>query len=149
MSKVEMQTFCQVLKSIKLPEGYSANISNYVQVQERKILGLKTHDYHVLLHQLLPVALRSTMQNKKTVKVIIDFCGFFSKLCSKVIDARDFEKLGENISEIMCEMEMLFPPYFFTIMVHLTHHLAEEAAIAGPVHYRWMYPIERLVFRYF
>ena len=32
MSKVEMQIFCQVLKSIKLPEGYSANISNYVQV---------------------------------------------------------------------------------------------------------------------
>ncbi|XP_020254080.1 uncharacterized protein LOC109831152 [Asparagus officinalis] len=143
MSKVEMQTFCQVLKSIKLPEGYSSNISNYVQVQERKILGLKTHDYHVLLHQLLPVALRSTMQDKKTVKVIIDFCGFFRKLCSKVIDARDFEKLGENISETMCEMEMLFPPSFFTIMVHLTHHLAEEAAIAGPVHYRWMYPIER------
>ncbi|XP_020271957.1 uncharacterized protein LOC109847122 [Asparagus officinalis] len=143
MSKVKMQTFCQFLKSIKLPEGYSANISNYVQVQEMKILGLKTHDYHVLLRQLLPVALRSTMQNKKIVKVIIDFCGFFRKLCSKVIDARDFEKLGENISETMCEMEMLFPPSFFTIMVHLTHHLAEEAAIAGPVHYRWMYPIER------
>ncbi|KAK9944688.1 hypothetical protein M0R45_010246 [Rubus argutus] len=27
--------------------------------------------------------------------------------------------------------------------MHLPIHLADEAAIAGPVHYRWMYPIER------
>ncbi|KAH0765493.1 hypothetical protein KY285_001364 [Solanum tuberosum] len=40
-------------------------------------------------------------------------------------------------------MEKLFPPGFFTIMVHLVTHLATEARLAGPVHYRWMYPIER------
>ncbi|KAK7311167.1 hypothetical protein RJT34_09123 [Clitoria ternatea] len=28
-------------------------------------------------------------------------------------------------------------------MVHLVVHLAEEAKLGGPVHYRWMYPIER------
>ncbi|XP_020080553.1 uncharacterized protein LOC109704196 isoform X3 [Ananas comosus] len=38
---------------------------------------------------------------------------------------------------------MIFPPRFFTVMVHLVIHLASEARIAGPVHYRWMYPIER------
>ena len=26
-------------------------------------------------------------------------------------------------------------------------HLADEAKMAGPVHYRWMYPIERYNFR--
>jgi hypothetical protein len=40
-------------------------------------------------------------------------------------------------------MEMIFPPSFFTIMVHLVIHLGEEAMLAGPVHYRWMYPVER------
>jgi hypothetical protein len=39
-------------------------------------------------------------------------------------------------------MEMLFPPSFFNVMVHLVVHLAEEAKVGGPVHYRWMYPIE-------
>ncbi|XP_026453712.1 uncharacterized protein LOC113355142 isoform X2 [Papaver somniferum] len=39
-------------------------------------------------------------------------------------------------------MEMIFPPSFFDIMTHLPIHLAGEAIIAGPVHYRWMYPIE-------
>ncbi|XP_020250883.1 uncharacterized protein LOC109828263 [Asparagus officinalis] len=52
MSTEQMQRFCEVLKSVKSPDGYSSNISNNVQVQERKLLGLKTHDYHVLLHQL-------------------------------------------------------------------------------------------------
>ncbi|KAK7262930.1 hypothetical protein RJT34_30511 [Clitoria ternatea] len=28
-------------------------------------------------------------------------------------------------------------------MVHLVVHLVEEAKLGGPVHYRWMYPIER------
>lgn len=36
-----------------------------------------------------------------------------------------------------------FPSSFFTVMVHLVVHLATEAKLAGPVHYRWMYPIER------
>ncbi|KAH0705893.1 hypothetical protein KY285_010421 [Solanum tuberosum] len=40
-------------------------------------------------------------------------------------------------------MEKLFPRGLFTIMVHLVTHLATEAKLAGPVHYRWMYQIER------
>ncbi|XP_029130648.1 uncharacterized protein LOC114917000 [Cajanus cajan] len=28
-------------------------------------------------------------------------------------------------------------------MVHLVVHLIEEVKLGGPVHYRWMYPIER------
>ena len=30
-------------------------------------------------------------------------------------------------------------------MVHLPIHLTSEAKVAGPVQYRWMYPIERYV----
>ena len=41
---------------------------------------------------------------------------------------------------------MIFPPAFFDVMVHLVVHLATEAKIAGPVRYRWMYPIERYTF---
>ncbi|CAK8562009.1 unnamed protein product [Lathyrus sativus] len=28
-------------------------------------------------------------------------------------------------------------------MVHLVVHLVEEVKLGGPVHYRWMYPVER------
>ena len=43
----------------------------------------------------------------------------------------------------LCELEMIFSPSFFTVMVYLVMHLASEAKVAGIVHYRWMYPIER------
>jgi len=48
-----------------------------------------------------------------------------------------------SIRETLCRLEMIFPPAFFDIMVHLPVHLAEEAALGGPVCYRWMYPVER------
>ncbi|KAL3849435.1 hypothetical protein ACJIZ3_011317 [Penstemon smallii] len=32
-------------------------------------------------------------------------------------------------------------------MVHLPIHLVREAILGGPVHYRWMYPIERFLFK--
>uniref|UniRef100_A0A803MRD3 DUF4218 domain-containing protein n=1 Tax=Chenopodium quinoa TaxID=63459 RepID=A0A803MRD3_CHEQI len=37
--------------------------------------------------------------------------------------------------------EMIFPPAFYDVMVHLVVHLAAEAKIEGPVRYRWIYPI--------
>ena len=142
LTNEQMQRFCEILKSVKSLDGYSANISNNVQVQERNLLGLKPHDYHVLLHQLLPVAIRNNM-DKEASKIIIEYYGFFRKLCSKVIDVDDFKKLEADVRVTLCNMEVIFPPSFFTIMVHLTQHLAREARITGPVTYRWMYPIER------
>ncbi|XP_070037801.1 uncharacterized protein [Nicotiana tomentosiformis] len=43
----------------------------------------------------------------------------------------------------MNHLEMLFPPTFFTIMVHLTYHQAGEAKLGGPQQCQWMYSIER------
>ena len=51
--------------------------------------------------------------------------------------------MSASIRETLCRLEMIFPPTFFDIMVHLPVHLAEEASLGGPVCYRWMYPVER------
>ena len=48
-----------------------------------------------------------------------------------------------EIGKILCDLERIFPPSFFDVMVHLSVHLASEARLGGTVHYRWMYPIER------
>ena len=141
LSKDEIHNMCLFLKSVKTPDGYASNISANVHIEDRKILGLKTHDHHILLHQLLPVALRHA--EKELAMVVIEYCGFFKQLCSKVIDVREFEELEGRVANTLCKMEILFPPSFFTVMVHLTIHLAYEARIAGPVQYRWMYPVER------
>ncbi|XP_073137370.1 uncharacterized protein [Henckelia pumila] len=53
LSKKEMDVFCSRLKKIKLPDGYSSNIGNCVSLADHKLIGLKSHDCHVLMQQLL------------------------------------------------------------------------------------------------
>ncbi|KAI5337852.1 hypothetical protein L3X38_017123 [Prunus dulcis] len=53
--------------------------------------------------------------------------------------------LRHDIVQVLCKFEMIFPPAFFTSMMHVMVHLPEEALLAGPVNYRWMYPIERFL----
>lgn len=106
------------------------------------MIGLKSHDCHIIMQQLLPLAIRNTLP-ESVIKVLLELSAFFRHLCSKTGTIELFERLSDKIVIILCELEKIFPPAFFDIMVHLPIHLAREAAIAGPVHYRWMYPIER------
>ena len=41
--------FLQVLKDVKVPDGYSSNISHCVKLKECKISGMKSHDNHILM----------------------------------------------------------------------------------------------------
>ncbi|XP_019241074.1 PREDICTED: uncharacterized protein LOC109221072 [Nicotiana attenuata] len=61
----------------------------------------------------------------------------------KELKVEELKLLEEKIPETLSTMEKLFLPGFFTVMIHLVIHLATEANHAGPVHCRWMYPIDR------
>ncbi|GLU21067.1 hypothetical protein SLE2022_372310 [Rubroshorea leprosula] len=53
------------------------------------------------------------------------------------------QKWEAKIVEIICKLEIIFPPAFFDSMEHLAIHLPYEARVGGPVQFRWMYPFER------
>ncbi|CAN6692478.1 unnamed protein product [Malus baccata var. baccata] len=53
--------------------------------------------------------------------------------------------LPDDIVNVLCKFEQIFPPAFFTSMIHVMIHLPDEALLAGPVNCRWMYPIERYI----
>ena len=53
------------------------------------------------------------------------------------------EEAQYDLIQILCKMELIFPPAFFDIMIHLVLHLPKEAILGGPVFMRWMYPFER------
>ena len=142
MSAQEKDNFLTVLKNIKVPDGYASNISRCMHLKDRKIFNLKSHDGHILMQDIFPIASRSSV-SKQVLTVIIRLSSFFKSLCSKVIDPGELDRLESEIMVILCQMEKIFPPGFFTIMVHLLIHLASKVKLGGPVHYRWMYPIER------
>ena len=84
-SKQEKRSFCECLKGIKVPHGYSSNIKSLVSMKDLKLVGLKSHDCHVLMQQLLPVAIRGILPDKVRI-TITRLCLFFNSICSKVID---------------------------------------------------------------
>jgi len=61
LRKKERTTFYRCLQGVKVPQGYSSNVSKLVSMQELKLIGLRSHDCHVLIHQLLFVAIRGIL----------------------------------------------------------------------------------------
>ena len=49
MSTTEKRSFCQCLRRLKVPQGYSSNIKSLVSVNDLKLVGLKSHDCHMLM----------------------------------------------------------------------------------------------------
>ncbi|XP_040938717.1 uncharacterized protein [Gossypium hirsutum] len=138
----ERDIFLSIVKNLKVPDGYASNISRCVNLKEHKLSNLKSHDCHILIQDLLPICLRGVVE-KNVLSVITNLSDFFKRLCAKSLDPQEVDQLQIQVMLTLCEMEKIFPPSFFTIMIHLIIHLPMEAKLGGPVQYRWMYPIER------
>jgi hypothetical protein len=141
LSKDECEEFCKFIKSVRLPDGYASNISRCV-TDRNTLGGMKTHDCHVLLQKILPAAIIPFL-DKEIRATLIEFCQFFQKICSKTLYAKELDEMKTGIVIILCKLEKIFPPAFFTIMVHLCVHLPDEALLGGPVSQRWMFGVER------
>ena len=53
LSTDDRATFLQTLKDLKIPSRYVLNIRQ--RVEKGKLRGLKSHDYHIIMQQILPV----------------------------------------------------------------------------------------------
>jgi len=94
LSKKEKTSFCECIKGVKVPQGYSSNVKSLVSMNDLKLIGLKSHDCHVLMQKLLPVAIRGILQ-KDVRHTITRLCSFFNSICSKEIDSRKLDELEE------------------------------------------------------
>ncbi|XP_042423229.1 uncharacterized protein LOC122010821 [Zingiber officinale] len=125
LSRKEMDVFCSRLKKIKLPDGYSSNIGNCVSVEERNLIGLKSHDCHILMQQLLSVALRNLLP-KGPRNAIFMLGAFYNELCQRVLDRNRLEQLEENIAEILCMLER----FMKTLKGYVKNRARPEGCIA-------------------
>ena len=130
MSTIEKRSFCHCLKNLKVPQGYSSNIKSLVSVKDLKLVGLKSHDCHVLMQQLLPVAVRGILPEKVRL-AITHLCFFFNVIRSRVFDPQQLDNLENKASIILCELEMYFSSSFFDIMIHLIVHLVRRFGSVG------------------
>ncbi|XP_072084399.1 uncharacterized protein [Arachis hypogaea] len=65
-SKDIISKLVRILKkwNIRVPDGLSSNISRCVDLKQRKLSGLKSHDCYVLMQQLLPISIRNVLPDK-------------------------------------------------------------------------------------
>jgi hypothetical protein len=131
------------LTSLRFPDGHASNISRLVKTEECRLYGMKSHDCHVFMQTLIPLAFRDLLP-KGIWDALTEISHFFRDICSSKLNVNHIERLKKNIIETVCKLEMIFPPSFFDSMEHLPIHLPFEVKVGGSVHYRWMYPFERL-----
>ncbi|GKA07396.1 reverse transcriptase domain-containing protein [Tanacetum coccineum] len=118
----DRKKFCQFIEGVKLPDGFGSNFKPKVTDNDTNITALKSHDCHIMMQRLLPYGLQQYLPADDDML----------KAQSKVVD-------------ILCNHELIYPPGFFDIMIHLVINLPLEALEGEPIRPRWMYPFERFM----
>jgi hypothetical protein len=90
----------------------------------------------------MPLALRGLMDTNVRLS-LMRLSRVFRNICAKVWDPASLPSLREDVAVTFSIFEWELPGAFFDVMTHLVLHVVEELAICGPVHSRWMYPVER------
>ncbi|GKV09925.1 hypothetical protein SLEP1_g21358 [Rubroshorea leprosula] len=47
---------CTWLKNVRFPDGFASNIARCVNLAELRLVGLKSHDCHIFMQRLIPIA---------------------------------------------------------------------------------------------
>src|SRR6266542_6803832 len=109
------------LNGVKVPSGYSTNIKRLVSMKDLKLIGMKSHDCHVMMTQILPIAIRNILPIN-VQEIIMNLCFFFNKISQKTMDVLELDELEAAAVETVCQVEMYFPPSFFDELITLEVH---------------------------
>ena len=114
---------------------HASNIPRLVNLEDCKLYGMKSHNCHMFMQTLIPLAYRDILP-KRIWDALIEISHFFRDTCSNKLQTQYIERLETNIVQTIYKLEMIFPPLFFDSMEHLSIHLPFKAKVGGPVQYR-------------
>ncbi|RDX94992.1 hypothetical protein CR513_22545, partial [Mucuna pruriens] len=98
----------RVVKELKLPDGYTSNLSKYINLNQGNLHGMKSHDCHVFMQRLLLIAFNSLP--KHIWKPLIELCHFFRELTLITLNVEKLRVMEDNIHVLLCKLEQIFPP---------------------------------------
>jgi hypothetical protein len=100
LSKNEKE-FYGFLENVKVLSGYLMNVSRLISLPELKIaLDVKSHDYHVLLTQMVAVGIQNILP-VNVREAIMNFCFFFNAIGQKVLGEEALESLEKRHYETL------------------------------------------------
>ena len=139
-TEAEKRVFLEEVSAICTPTGYGSAFGKHLK--KSKFQGLKSHDYHCLIQQIIPVVSRTLLQPLQRT-ALIRLGKSLNRICARVVERTELAALRVYVAETLCFLKVCFPPSFFDVMEHMLVHLVDEIEICGPVGGRWMYPCER------
>nr|GFC06294.1 S-adenosyl-L-methionine-dependent methyltransferases superfamily protein [Tanacetum cinerariifolium] len=90
---------------------------------------------------LLPYGIQQYLA-PDVAKPLIELCLFFKQICSQTLIVDEMLKAQSKVIDILCNLELIYPPAFFDIMIYLVIHLPLEAIFGGPIRPWWILEID-------
>jgi hypothetical protein len=92
--------FCGFLKKVKVPTGYSTNVTRLISFLDLKVApDVKSHDYNVLLTQMIAIGIQNILPVNIREAIII-FCFFFNAIGQKVLSEEALESLKKSTMKL-------------------------------------------------
>jgi hypothetical protein len=102
-----------------------------VNLSTMQVLGMKSHDFHIWIEQILPAIVRGYVPEHVWL-ALSEFSYFFCQLCAKELSRTMIANLERLAPVLLCKLKKIFPPGYFNPMQHLILHLPYEARMGGP-----------------
>jgi hypothetical protein len=106
MSKEREEIF-QWLKKLKFSDRYAANIKREINLDTDKLVGLKSHDHHILIERLMPVMFHGYF-SPDLWKMLAELSYFYRQICAKEISKKLMQRFEKEIIVLVCKMEKYF-----------------------------------------
>jgi hypothetical protein len=105
------------MKNWKFPNGFAAGFRRAINLKTGKLIGVKGHDYHIIMEWLLLNMLHGYV-HKDVWKMVAELSYFYRQLCTKEIKKEMMENLEKEIPVLLYKLEKIFPPGWFNLMQH-------------------------------
>ncbi|XP_060959205.1 uncharacterized protein LOC133030469 [Cannabis sativa] len=124
LTRDKRQLFCQFVKGIKFPDGFCSNLKSKVSPDESNIIGLKSHDCHVIMQRVLAVGVRKFLP--RDTATTITQLSFFDIMIHLVLHLPEEAILGGSVF-----MRWMYP--FERYMKKLKNYVGNKARPEGSI----------------
>ena len=102
---------CKWVQELKMPNNYASNLGWCVNVAQGRFFRLKSHDCHVFMKCLVPIAFKELPNH--VWKPLIELSEYFRDLYSSIV-GDDLLVMEKNNLTILCKLEIIFSLGFLT-----------------------------------
>ena len=98
----QRRSFCEWLCGVSLLDGYCSNFKNKVDPSMTKLQNMKSHDYHVFIETLLPIAFSALPED--VLEPLVALGEFFKNLCANILREDLLMDMHSKIPLILCKL---------------------------------------------